>query len=128
MYKVIYDKLNRYEKDKWNKAAEELLAKAGEGGYLRVARNTYDEGRKEEFRFAVKIVEVAKKKGLFAKGNENIFVEFRTGEKTPVFETKFAQIFVAEAFLQAAGLPENELELGIYEAEDMAQLKAELNA
>lgn len=128
MYKIIYDKLNRYEKDKWNKAAEELLDRASVGGYLRVARNRYDEGRKEDFCFAAKIVDVQKKAGLFAKGNENITVELRNGEKTPVFEKRFAQIFVTEAFLNACGIPENELELGIYEEADIAQLRQELNA
>ena len=127
MYRLIFDKLNRYEKDKWNREVTHFIMRADPGCYVRVSSNTYDSGARR----AVRPVSVVKVTGVEAKGflfkrPSNLTVRFPDGSVSRVFTTLFGQIIVSAEFLSRIGLKEPELELGIYERTDALILEEDL--
>ncbi|MBQ1465843.1 MAG: hypothetical protein IIZ17_04090 [Eubacteriaceae bacterium] len=127
MYRLIFDKLNRYEKDKWNREVTRFILKADPGCYIRVSSNTYDSGSRRAVRpvSVVKVIGV-EEKGLLFKRPMNITVKFPDGSVSKVFTTLFGQIIVSAEFLTRVRLKEAQLELAVYERTDALLLEEDL--
>ena len=89
MYRLIFDQLNRHDKEKWNREVTGFMKHASEGCCIRVSSNTYASGSLRNIRpvTVVKVKDI-EKKGFFARRPVNLTVEFPGGVTARVFTTQ----------------------------------------
>jgi len=127
MYRLVFDALNSYDRDKWNHEVKKLLSRIPGAGYLKVSRNVYaGSGKRQVDLMAVLKIEGTEGGGIFSRAVKNISVSFRDGTTLPVFAQSFGRTVLSPEFLEKISLKEGETELGIYEKGDEALLEEDL--